>query len=608
MPGHRHASHSRRSRSRSRSSHYSRHSCSSRRSRRTPSPAASVYSSSSDRSLSPPAVEAEYLRRRLLCDRKEDKTAKATRAKEKTAEPQSGKGLGVMCIYPGCTAPVMYTQSWKNHMIKAHLKTTGEKNMKHHSDSYEVAVDSAVLLNTADNAKRMLMFRIGNLEHSLDRLTQRFETEIEAVMAPLMSELYERLSKRLDARPRSPSRSRSPPPRSRTHAKRRYDYDDHHSSSPKVPRHSRSASVRTVFEATEDTSMEVVEEDKAPVPTAAAEQLVHMATSTPAVTSTPAPTVTSTPVAPSAPAAPAPPVQTPMPAPPAKSTSTPAPPAAPPVQTPTPVAPPTDSTPSPTKPAAPAAENQSEEEEEEDEPAPTSKPGPQRTPKQSEAARTNLVKGRRNKRIKEAASQVKINRMTKLRDQVEAKLKAATEKFAATVATLASASDGEQAAIEAEIAKLEAEVQKRTKDLKAIKLDLGFNGAASSAHTAVMFSKDVAQELKEKENAVKAATKKANARQSSAERAAAKAAMEIAVSEYEAFSRVADEVDDAVEAVAVPVGEAVQADQLTKDMVEKALQAAHAFEEFSDGFNHDLLKPPQPPAQSSEEAGQDVEL
>ncbi|KAE8955796.1 hypothetical protein PR001_g31613 [Phytophthora rubi] len=132
MPGHRHASHSRRSRSRSRSS---RHSRSSRRSRRTQSPAESAYSSS-ERSLSPPVVEAEYLRRRLLRDRKEDKTAKATRTKGKSTkpqsskgkptEPQSGKGLGVLCIYPGCTAPVMYTQSWKNHMIKAHLKTTGE--------------------------------------------------------------------------------------------------------------------------------------------------------------------------------------------------------------------------------------------------------------------------------------------------------------------------------------------------------------------------------------------------------------------------------------------------------------------------------------------------
>ncbi|KAE8955611.1 hypothetical protein PF011_g31743, partial [Phytophthora fragariae] len=201
-------------------------------------------------------------------------------------------------------------QSWKNHTIKARLKTTGDTYMKHHRNSYEVSVDQAVLLNDADTAKRMLMFRIGNIERPLDRLMERFETEIEAkmeaVMAPLMSELYRWLSKRLDARSRSPPCSRSPPPRRRTHVKHCYNYDDSHSS-PKVPRHSRSASVRTVLELYDDTSMEVVEqEEKALVPTAAAEQLVHMATFTPVVTSTPAPAEAATPmpVAP-APAAPA---------------------------------------------------------------------------------------------------------------------------------------------------------------------------------------------------------------------------------------------------------------------------------------------------------------
>ncbi|KAE8962778.1 hypothetical protein PR001_g29598 [Phytophthora rubi] len=528
MPGHRHASHSRRSRSRSRRS---------RHSRRTPSPAESAYSSS-ERSLSPPVVEAEYLRRRLLRDRKEDKTAKATRTMGKPTEPQSGKGLGVLCIYPGCTAPIMYTQSWKNHMIKAHLKTTGDTYMKHHRNSNEVSVDQAALLNDADTAKRMLMLRIGNIEPSLDRLTERFETEIEAVMAPLMSELYRWLFKRRDARSRSPSRS--PPPRRRTHAKRRYDYDDPHSF-PKVPRQSRSASVRTVFEFNDDTSMEVEEEEKAPVPTAAAEQLVQMATSTPAVTSTPAPVQTPVPTAPA-------PVQTLMPAPPAEST-------------PATVA---GSTSAP----APTVENESEEEETQLlEPAPTPKPGPHRTKKQLDAARANGVKARRNNAIKGAAGKVKISRTTKLRDQVQAKLKVATEKLEAAVAALAKAFNEDHEALEAEIAKLEAEMQKMTKDLEAVKLDLGLKGAASSAHSAVVFGKDVAQVLKGKENAVKAATKKVKTKQPPAECAATKAAMEIAVSEYEAFSRLADQVDDAVEAVAVPVGEAIQTDKLTKAMV-----------------------------------------
>ncbi|KAE9061412.1 hypothetical protein PF010_g29830 [Phytophthora fragariae] len=575
MPGHRHAGHSRRS----------RHSRSSRRSRRTPSPAESAYSSS-ERSLSPPVVETEYLRRRLLRDRKEDKTAKATRTKEKPTEPQSGKGLGVLCIYPGCTAPVMYTQSWKNHMIKAHLKTTGETYMTHHRNSYEVSVDQAVLLNDADTAKRMLMFRIGNIERSVDRLTERFETEIEAkmetVMAPLMSELYRWLSKRLDAR------SQSPPPRRRTHNKRRYNYDDPYSS-PKVPRHSRSASVRTVFELNDDTSMEVVEEEeKAPVPTAAAEQPVQMATSTPAVTSTPAPAVASTPAAPA-------PVQTPMPAAPAPA----------PVQTPMPVAP-AESTPATvadsTLSPAPTLENESEEETQLLEPAPTPKPGPHRTKKQLDAARANGVKARRNNAIKGAAGKVKINRTTKLRDQVQAKLKVATEKLEAAVAALDKASNEDHEALEAEIAKLEAEVQKMAKDLEAVKLDLVLKGAAGSAHSAVMFGKDVAQVLKDKENVVKAATKKAKAKQPPAERAATKASMEIAVSEYEAFSRLADQVDDAVEAVAVPVGEAIQTDKLTKAMVTKALEAAQVFEQFHEDFDHALLKPPQP------QAARDVEL
>ncbi|KAE8957527.1 hypothetical protein PR003_g32417, partial [Phytophthora rubi] len=105
-----------------------------------------------------------------------------------------------------------------------------------------------------------------------------------------------------------------------------------------------------------------------------------------------------------------------------------------------------------------------------------------------------------------------------------------------------------------------------------------------------------------------AATKKAKAKQSPAERATTKAAMEIAVSEYEAFSRLADQVDDAIEAVAVPVGEAIQTDKLTKAMVTKALEAAQVFEQIHEDFDHALLKPPQPPAQSSEEAARGVEL
>ncbi|KAE8951563.1 hypothetical protein PR002_g32942, partial [Phytophthora rubi] len=58
----------------------------------------------------------------------------------------------------------------------------------------------------------------------------------------------------------------------------------------------------------------------------------------------------------------------------------------------------------------------------------------------------------------------------------------------------------------------------------AVKLDLGLKGAASSAHSAVVFGKDVAQVLKGKENAVKAATKKVKTKQPPAECAATKAA------------------------------------------------------------------------------------
>ncbi|KAE8955595.1 hypothetical protein PR003_g33080, partial [Phytophthora rubi] len=327
---------------------------------------------------------------------------------------------------------------------------------------------------------------------------------METVMAPLMSELYRWLSKRLDARSRSPPRPRSPRPRRRTHAKRRYDYDDLHNS-PKVPRHSRSASVRTVFEFNDDTSMEVVEEEeKAPVPTAAAEQLVQMATSTPAVTSTPAPAVAPTPAPPA-------PVQTPMPAPPAPAVeSTPAPPA--PMQTPMPVAPAPPAPAAESTPVASAApaestptlENESKDEEETQllKPAPTPKPGTHPTKKQLDAARANGVKARRNNTIKGAAGKVKINRTTKLHDQVQAKLKLATEKLEAAVAALDKASNEDHEALEAEIAKLEAEMQKRAKDLEAVKLDLVLKGAASSAHSAVMFGKDVAQVLKGKENAV----------------------------------------------------------------------------------------------------------
>ncbi|KAE9055935.1 hypothetical protein PF010_g31955, partial [Phytophthora fragariae] len=42
-------------------------------------------------------------------------------------------------------------ESWKNHTIKAHLKTTGDTYMKHHRNSYEVSVDQAVLLNDAEH-------------------------------------------------------------------------------------------------------------------------------------------------------------------------------------------------------------------------------------------------------------------------------------------------------------------------------------------------------------------------------------------------------------------------------------------------------------------------
>ncbi|GMG14765.1 unnamed protein product [Phytophthora fragariaefolia] len=205
---------------------------------------------------SPGLMNARYIKdsiqSRLFRNRKEAKAARppckskkratddspaaaATNAPNKRKRQRSGvvltgKGLGVICTYPGCTKPVMYTQSFSVHMETMHLRGINESYEQEHRTRYERAIDVPRILEDAEQMRKVLTFRISNMEQGLDRLVDRFDNELDAkldiklaVLAPMFSSMYRWIARRLDTLmdeviprcSRSPRRSRRRHRRSR---------------------------------------------------------------------------------------------------------------------------------------------------------------------------------------------------------------------------------------------------------------------------------------------------------------------------------------------------------------------------------------------------------
>lgn len=109
----------------------------------------------------------------------------------------------MLCMYPGCTLGVMFTQLFPNHIEKEH----GEKFYEGCSlrDQYEVAIDDPRLLDNLDAQGRLLMYRMQKYERDIEalaqhirHLAQRFDhvndSKTQEVMASQMSELYRRIA------------------------------------------------------------------------------------------------------------------------------------------------------------------------------------------------------------------------------------------------------------------------------------------------------------------------------------------------------------------------------------------------------------------------------
>ncbi|KAE8967763.1 hypothetical protein PR003_g26942 [Phytophthora rubi] len=85
----------------------------------------------------------------------------------------SGKTLGVLCIFPGCTAKVMFTQSFANHFRAQHgmdRYTRGDR------DQYERAIDDSELYRDSTQMTRVLQHRLQNQELGLQQVARNVST------------------------------------------------------------------------------------------------------------------------------------------------------------------------------------------------------------------------------------------------------------------------------------------------------------------------------------------------------------------------------------------------------------------------------------------------
>ncbi|RLN93575.1 hypothetical protein BBJ28_00026082 [Nothophytophthora sp. Chile5] len=85
----------------------------------------------------------------------------------------TGKALGTLCIYPGCTARVMFTQSFAVHFRSAH----GGGFSLTDRNQYERAVDDTRILSDP----RVLQHRLANQEIAMARIAERMDSVVTSM-------------------------------------------------------------------------------------------------------------------------------------------------------------------------------------------------------------------------------------------------------------------------------------------------------------------------------------------------------------------------------------------------------------------------------------------
>jgi hypothetical protein len=90
----------------------------------------------------------------------------------------TGKALGVLCIHPGCTASVMFTQSFANHFRSKH--GNGQYSYDDRQN-FERAIDDVTLLSNPTQMPRVLQHRMQNQELGLSHIARRSDAVVTAV-------------------------------------------------------------------------------------------------------------------------------------------------------------------------------------------------------------------------------------------------------------------------------------------------------------------------------------------------------------------------------------------------------------------------------------------
>ncbi len=88
---------------------------------------------------------------------------------------KSGKGKGVICIWPDCTANVMPTQSFKKHFVAKHLDGEETQYSRRHRNLYERAIDDPRLIDDPQHFHRFLGYRLRGLEEDNENIDKRFD-------------------------------------------------------------------------------------------------------------------------------------------------------------------------------------------------------------------------------------------------------------------------------------------------------------------------------------------------------------------------------------------------------------------------------------------------
>ncbi len=122
---------------------------------------------------------------------------------DRKGEPKakSGKGLGCLCVYPGCTANVMSTQAFIPHFKSKHLEKGDLYNPESRAQ-YERALDDPQLLADPAQMQRLVMSRLVKIEDSVAK-KQNNADPLEEQMQSLRSDIkgyMERLYSAMTAR------------------------------------------------------------------------------------------------------------------------------------------------------------------------------------------------------------------------------------------------------------------------------------------------------------------------------------------------------------------------------------------------------------------------